>query len=124
LAMASERDSCFSVPESMCTAHTRAPTNRHGLNAVHGEDVPCDLNVLLDLDPDCGAQTHPALPACNFDLDSTTPLARLDALGWSVSAEGHGLLWEFDLNRTDRGIAIRPDQCGDTSGPTSGQSAQ
>jgi len=108
-AAPSERGFCFSDPESVYTAYAPAMANRHALDAVHGEDVPYDLYVLLNLDPDCGAQTQSAFPAYIIDLDFTIPLAKLDDLGWSVFVEDYGLLWEFDFSRTDRGIANRLD---------------
>jgi hypothetical protein len=87
------------TPSRLCA------TNR----VVHGEDVPYDLCISLDLDPNCGAQTRSTSLAYLIDLEFTIPLARLDDLGWSVFADEHGLLRELDFSRTERCIANRLD---------------
>lgn len=110
LALASETDFCFSDTNSVYTTYAPRLDNRQALDAVHGEDVPYDLYAILELDPNCGAQIPSTAVAYVIDLEFTIPLARLDDLGWSVFAEEHGLLWEFDFSRSDRGIAHRLDR--------------
>ncbi|MCL1598052.1 MAG: hypothetical protein M3094_02625 [Actinomycetia bacterium] len=111
-AWSSATDSCISDSyRRPYTVHAPSLGAPPGAKAVHGEDVPYDLFVVLYFEPDCDAQSVSQWVAYVLDLDEfTIPLSRLDDLGWSVFAEEHGLLWEFDFSRTDRGIANRLDR--------------
>ncbi|MCL1598379.1 MAG: hypothetical protein M3094_04285, partial [Actinomycetia bacterium] len=102
-----DRYVCPGDVSSVYSAFAPALDNRPQRVAVHGEDVPIDIYIILNFDPSCGNDPQEQLPVSIIDLDVTVTLEDLDDIGWGAFLEVDGILWEIYVGRVDRGIAHR-----------------
>jgi hypothetical protein len=105
-ATAADPTACVGSGASISRWFAPALANRHARVALHGDAVLYDIHAILEMSPHCGSSLPGGAFHSVLDYHFHTPITDLDEPQRFV-AEEHGIAWEIELKRTDRGIANR-----------------